>query len=485
MHLKAPMKKLALALVSVFLASPAVADPATPQGADHLSQVFQTYLGPGADVISVVAKGDVYELTMDVQPLIAQATGVGGRGQITPIVVELADHGDSTWGVSMDQPIGVDLSIPKVFDLKEDIARFSLTGTFDETLPGFTQVNGAFSGIKLVETFYADHAPPQRVEASVDAGTIESTSRAAASGGTDFKTTLTATGVIETMTTPAIDGEPAMPVTIKAESLSDTVAGNRFMGAQMLELAAWMTAHPDKAAKEADQAGLKAALIAAMPFFGTMQGTGAVNLLSIDTPMGAMGIEKVGFSVDLNGAVPAGLLRAGFSVSGLTLPAGLVPDWAAPLAPQTLSLDVQATDFDPAAAVTAALSALDLPSGSQTGPEFDAKLQAALLPKGSVTITLNPGALTGAGYALTYEGAMVAGPNTEMPTGKATVTLTGAEALTAALNAAPDDMKAQAMMGFGMAQGMAKQQGDLLIWEIDAPTPGSLSINGMAMMGGN
>jgi hypothetical protein len=150
-----------------------------------------------------------------------------------------------------------------------------------------------------------------------------------------------------------------------------------------------------------------------------------------------------------------------------------------------MSLDVQVTDFDPAAAITAALSALDQPAGSAMGPEFDATLQAALLPMGAVTITLNPGSLTGAGYALTYEGTMVAGPDTEIPTGKATVTLTGAEALTAALNAAPDDMKAQAMMGFGMAQGMAKAEGDKLIWEIDAATPGALSVNGMALMGGN
>jgi hypothetical protein len=55
----------------------------------------------------------------------------------------------------------------------------------------------------------------------------------------------------------------------------------------------------------------------------------------------------------------------------------------------------------------------------------------------------------------------------------------------AALEGAPDDMKAQAMMGFGMAQGMAKVEGDKLIWEIDAATPGSLAINGMPLMGGN
>ena len=102
-----------------------------------------------------------------------------------------------------------------------------------------------------------------------------------------------------------------------------------------------------------------------------------------------------------------------------------------------------------------------------------------------MTVGLNPGALTGADYQLTYEGALVAGPETELPTGHATITLSGVDALMAALQAAPDDMRAQAMMGFGMAQGMAKVEGDTLIWEIDAATPGALTINGMALMGGN
>ena len=37
---------------------------------------------------------------------------------------------------------------------------------------------------------------------------------------------------------------------------------------------------------------------------------------------------------------------------------------------------------------------------------------------------------------------------------------------------------------FGMAQGMAKPDGDKLVWEIDASTPGTVTVNGMPMMGG-
>ena len=153
--------------------------------------------------------------------------------------------------------------------------------------------------------------------------------------------------------------------------------------------------------------------------------------------------------------------------------------------PQKLSFDFQVTDFDAAAAAVVALGLFDLPDGAQPDDAFNKAMMAALLPKGTVTIGLNPGAVTGDGYELTYEGTMVAGPDMPAPTGKATVTLTGLDKLQAALAAAPDDIKGQAMMGVGMAQGMAKQDGDKLVWEIDASTPGSLSVNGTPMMGGN
>ena len=479
------MKNLALAIVPFLLAFPALADPATQQGADHLTQVFQDYFGQGADAISVQANGDRYDLTFDLQSLFALGKDAGLTGRASPIAMQLVDHGDGTWGVSLDQAMSLDLSMPGALELKQDIANLSFAGTFDERLMAFTAAKSAFRGVTLLESLYPPNAPPQTITMTWDSGTAESTARAGVAGGSDFDLTFAANGLSETMTTPAMSGEPAMPITVKAESLTETLSGSQVMGAQIFQIAAWVASHPQAADTAAGKAELKSLLSDAMPFFGNLQGTGTVSMLSVDTPMGAMGIENLGFALDLNGAVSDGHLREGIAISGLTLPAGLLPDWVAPLVPQAMSLDVQVSDFDPAAAIALALSALDMPDGSAMGPEFDAKLQAALLPMGAVTITLNPSAVTGAGYALTYQGAMFADPDSELPTGKATVTLTGADALTAALNAAPDDMKAQALMGFGMAQGMAKAEGDKLVWEIDAATPGALTVNGMALMGGN
>lgn len=480
------MKKHILALIPFLMASSAVAEPATEEGAAHLSGVFQTYLGATEGVVTVEANGDVYDLTFDATPLLGLAKDSGMTGAVTPIEMAVVDNGDGTWGVSMDQAMSIVISVPNALDIKEDVASQTLEATFDENLMTFSAMKGAFSGIKLSETVQSPGAPPTLVEVLLDKGSFEGTGVAGASGGADVTMTLTASGLTEAVSVSAGEGQPATAFTIKADGISEEIKGAGFLFDGIYKTAAWAIAHPDDASRKTDKAGLKAILTAGMPFFGNMAVTGTATGLSVETPMGMFGLAELGFTADINGAVTDGKFREAFTMSGLTLPAGLVPAWAAPILPQKLALDVQVTDFDAAAGITAALGAFDLPDeGMADMTEFNAKVQAAFLPKSTVTVTLNPGQVVGDGYELTYEGNMAVGPDMPVPTGTAKVTLTGADKLQAALNAAPDDIKGQAMMGFGMAQGMAKQDGDKLVWEIDASKPGSLLVNGTTMMGGN
>ncbi len=476
----------AFALVPLLMASTAMANPATQEGADHLTQVFQTYLSTTAGVVAVKANGDTYDLTLDATPLFAMAKDKSLTGTITPWQMTLTDNGDGTWGVVQDQAISISVSVPGEFDLKEDVASQKLDGTFDEKLLAFTTMKGSFSGVKVTESVTTPNAPLTTVDLGLDGGTFEGTGAAGAAGGADIAMTLIATGLTETVTPGAAEGQPAMPVSIKAEGLSEEIKGTGIVSDGILKALAWAVAHPTQDAAKADKANLKAILTAGLPFFGNLNASGKVTKLVVGTPMGEVGIDEMGFAVDVNGAVADGKFREAFAVSGLTLPAGLVPAWAAPVLPQKFTVDVQVTDFDAAAGLTAALGALDQPDGMADQSALDKAVQEAFLPKGTVTITLNPGALTGDGYALTYEGSMVAGPSTTVPTGSAKITLAGADKLSAALNAAPDDMKAQGMMGFGMAQGMAKKddKGNLE-WDIELSKTGAVSVNGTPMMGGN
>ena len=117
---------------------------------------------------------------------------------------------------------------------------------------------------------------------------------------------------------------------------------------------------------------------------------------------------------------------------------------------------------------------------------FDAEMMAAIMPKGTVDITIAPGATTAAAYKLSYEGAMAVGPAAPMPVGKARLGLTGIDQINAALMASPPEMGLQDMAPMlAMAQMMAQPGVDgELVWEIETTATGGLLVNGQDMMGG-
>ena len=165
-------KSHALAFIPFLMASAALAEPATENGAKHLTQVFQTYLGATKGVVSVVANGAVYDLTLDVAPLMALAKDSGTSGSVTPLKMVLTDNGNGTWGVTQDQAVSVALTLPDGSDMKEDFASIKSEGTFDEALMTFSSLKGEFSGIKMTST---SKTPEGAVtaEMSLDKGTID------------------------------------------------------------------------------------------------------------------------------------------------------------------------------------------------------------------------------------------------------------------------------------------------------------------------
>ena len=475
-----------LAVLPLVFTSSAALSETSEDGAAHLVEVFQTYLGTSEGVVSVEIDGDAYALTLDAAPLVAIATEAGGSASLTPMVMSLTDNGDGTWDVSQDQSLKFAFSIPGAADVVEEVGSMVWEGVFDEALMTFTSGQGKMTDIKVTETISDPNSGEMSVDVTVASVTYDMTGGAGANGGADNTVNLTMTGLTETITTPASEGTPPIEISVALESLTETVTMKGLRPDTIYKAMAWFVAHPTEDAMKAGKVEMKTILQEGLPLFEVMSGTGTATNLTVASPVGPVSVAEIGFAIDLNGVVADGKVREAFTISGVTLPEGIVPPWAVPILPQKLSFDVQVTDFDPAAAAGLLLGLFDLTDGAEPDAAFDQTLLAALLPNKTVTIGLNPGAVTGDGYELTFEGSMVAGPEMPIPTGTALITLVGIEKLQAALDAAPDDIKGQAMMGAGMALGMAKPGANgELVWEIDASTPGSLSVNGTPMMGGN
>ncbi len=475
-----------LAILPLVLSGSAAFAEATEDGAAALTEMFQTYLGSTEGVVSVEVDGDDYVLTLDAAPFAAMAAEAGGTASLSPVIMTLTDSGDGTWDVAQDQALSMAFSVPGKIDAKVEIASFKSEGVFDEALMTFSSSSSEMTGITLVETVNDPNSGEMKIDVSVASGTYDTTGAAGAAGGVDSTFTMSMTGLTENIMTPAQEGMPAMPISLTAATMTQSGKVDGMRPDAIYQIMAWFVANPSEEAMTANKAGLKSIIQGGIPFFSAITSTSSMMNVAVTTPMGAVGMAELGVDIDLNGLVPEGKLREAIRVKGLTLPEALIPAWVVPILPNDASFDFQVTDFDPAGAATVALGAFDLPAGAAPDAAFEGNLMAALMPKSTVTIGLNPSAISGDGYQLTYEGSMVAGPSSPVPTGTARITLTGIEKLQAALDAAPDDIKGQAMMGVGMAQGMAKPgpNGEL-VWEIDASTPGSLSVNGTPMMGGN
>lgn len=477
---------LGLTCVMTLWSTTALAE-ATDQGAADLLAVFQTYLGTTEGVVAVAVDGDAYKVTFDAAPLVAKIPADAGMtSTITPMVMTVTDNGDGTWAYEMDQPVSIAYDIPGVVRNKSDYGQVLLSGTFDEALGDTTAYTLAMNQMVTEQTQIDPELGDVTVKVTQDSLTFEGSAAAGAAGGVDGQFTTASSNLRYEMMLPASEAMPAMPLVMTMAEGSATGGMTGYNPKGLYGLLAFFVANPDPALIEANKPGLKAAIEAAMPVFANLQITGSYKGVALETPFGPVGLDEVGLTIDMNGAVAEGKFREAIRFKGLTLPEGVLPEFAAGLVPSEMTIDVAASRFDPAAATQLALGLLDLPADATPPADFGDQMLAAIMPEGSLDITIAPGETVAAAYRLTYEGSMAVGPAMPMPVGKARIGLTGMDKINEAILASPPEMGLQEMgMMLGMAQMMAQPGVDgELIWEIEATETGGLLINGQDMMGG-
>lgn len=477
---------LFLALPVCLVTGAAVANPATPEGAAALTTTFQTYLGTVAGVVTVQPEGEIYGVKLNFAPLLMKLPAEI-QASVTPIEFKLTDNGDGTWEFSEDQSISATFKAPGEAEMSLYIAHMASTGTFDSALGVFSASSGDASDISFTETTRDGSGGMTTTTYQVASLHSETSAVANAQAGADISTTYVMNDISEVFDMPAM-GEGAAPVTLtvraKSYAADATITGLR--PDALYKLLAFVVANPSAEAMDAGWPMLKPLLTSGLPVFEHVQSKDKMLGISVDSPLGNFGLAEAGIQIEMNGFVADGMVREAISLTGLTLPEGLVPDWAAGLVPHRLSLDMKLAGFDAASGV---LKAMDMVDATRNGgmvelPEND--FLKALLPSGAVGFTLAPGSTTAPLYTLVYEGSMTAGPGVA-PRGVATITMTGLQAVRDAVKSAPPDMGMQAAPVLGMAEGIAKKGANgALIWELELTEAGALLVNGtdLAAMGG-
>ena len=474
------------ALPLILWSSTALATPATPEGAAALVAMFQTYLGATVGVVAVVREDDVYDVTLDFAPMIAAMPDQGAEATISPLEFALQDNGDGTWEMTQDQAFALIVTVPGQLDMTMSMAKLVGTGTFDTALQAFTVSSTEVTDLAMSQTLTDPVLGDSAVAYVIDSMTYTTTAVAGATGVVDSTSSYIITGITEDFGLPGLgEGGAAMPQKLTAESYTADAVVTGMRPDALYKLLAFFVANPTEAAITAQQDGLKAIIRDGVPIFDNILSTGMINSVVVASPIGDFGVKNLGIVVEANGIVADGKLREALTVSGLTLPAGLVPDWAVPLVPQSVSLDFTVSRFNLAAPVALFLDSIDLATGPVNSAEMDAKMLAAFMPEGVVDVTLAPASIIGAGYSVTYQAMMTGGAAGAMPTGTAKVTATGLDIIQAALAAAPPEISGQITPILGIAQGMAKPgTAGELVWELEMTPAGGMLVNGVDMMGG-
>lgn len=479
------MRSLLLAVPFCCVASLAPAQTASVEGAQALKSLLQTYFGATDGVVSVNPVGGSYSVTLDFAPLAAKA-GPDVAIAVTPLQMQLSQLGNGTWSMTQDQSFDLSIKAPDA-DIQVSLGNLTSKGTFDEALGTFSSSTTTAKDIKVYEKITMPAAtPPDPSEPPADPTEVtytiasmiyESQARAGGAGGVDSTGTYSLEGLSEAFTAP-----PFGQFQLNAATSNGSFAVDGLRPDAFYQLIAFFVANPDEAMILAKQGELKSIIKDGMPLFAHLTTSSAMNGLSLQSPFGLFEASEVSVTVALNGLIEDGLFREAITLKGLSIPVGLVPDWASDLVPSDVALDFSLSQFNPAAAVLAAIERFD-PSKQPT-PEDDEAMVKALLPSGEALFSLAPGSVTAPLYGLTYEGKIAFGPATTIPAGTARITATGMTAVRQALTKAPPEIGMQAGPALGMAEGMAKQgENGALVWELELTPEGEVKVNGVDMSG--
>jgi hypothetical protein len=458
--------------------SPAWAD-ATPEEAQRLTQLFQSYLLAEPGVVTVTPNGPSYATRFDLMRLAARLGPPGFSASLTPIEWTITPQGAGKWKVDQDQPLSVAAKLEGKFDFKAQIGAITGTGIFDEALGTFASTATEFRQVAIEQTVIEQGQPART---SYTLASLKAQSASTGTGGNvDGSSTQSYSGFRQMTSIPAAaDGSaPAMEFTLSSPEGTQSLSYVGLRVKAMNELLAWGVALQSKQAAISGQAELKDKLRAALPLWGRISGDATMKQVSLNSIAGNFGLAELGVSAEINGISADGRLQEKFTFTGLSVPQELVPQWASGLVPKNFSIDFDITDFDLAAPAALIIDRLDLAKNPPLPEGFEDELMPAFLPKGTVTIGLAPSEILAPLFQFTAEGSMTAGP-VATPQGTALLKLKGLDESMTALQAAPAELGfAQMMPVILLAKGLARQEGDgTLAWAIESTPAGSITING-------
>lgn len=482
---------MGLAAAAIPLVSAAAA-PATPEEAARLTALFERYVShPAAGQpsgVTVTPEGDAYTVTLDLKRAAAGLESFGLTFDPYTSRTLLTPQTDGTWKVHSDDNPPLVLHVGAQ-TMSFAAASSAFDGVYDPKLKAFTSFTQQQTGTTTTQT-----SPTGNQNRRIDKVTLSGTGVAAEGGTVTTAGHYAGTGIASDLVFKAppppdgtVPGNPAVPpparpgTAISATAPNGTldVALDRLRTGALLDLWAFVVAHPTHDSLVAAQSEFKGLLRAGLPFTDAVTEKGSVTGLAVTTPIGVVSTKALSAGLDATGLATTGRAALALSMADLVVPPGQLPPWSAGLVPKALDLHVAVDGFHAADAALDAVDAIDLSKDVVITPDQKAAVTAKLWP-GNGTVTLAPSRLTTAMLDITMDGKAALGAQ---PTGSVTVKATGLDKEIAALQAqaATDPGAGQVLGPLVLAKNLAKPNPDgSLTWLIEFGT-GPVKINGATL----
>ncbi len=472
------LRPLLLAAASLFALSN-TAFAASQDEANQIKASFEKYLTAEPGVVSVAVVGDAYDVTLDFNPFAAKIKEPGFAGKMSKLTYRISPQGGGKWQVDQNQPFEFSLQAGPAFDLSYKIGAAKLSGLWDEALSGFATTTMDFSNFESDQTITDPTNNTKQLTKTKAAGFKgEQASTLNAKGGVDFKGTYSSGSTNSESTIDTASGPFKFAYT--AVSNTSDYSGTNLRQREILALMAWFVARPSPEAIKKDQSELRTLVKSALPMFDNVQASIKAGKVDITTTYGNGSLAGVDLAVDMNGLTTDGKIREAFKISGITLPDGILPPWSKPLLPTDASLDFVVSGFNAADPIGMIIDNMDLNTKPPLKQGMEMQLLGMALPKGTFQVALNPGSIKAATYEIIYDGTLnvsLGGP----PSGKGALKMKGFDQTLQALQqAAASDPSINQVIGPMMAaKGFSKQEGDLLVWNLESTAQGGVLVNGI------
>ena len=173
----------------------------------------------------------------------------------------------------------------------------------------------------------------------------------------------------------------------------------------LLDLWAFIVAHPTRPELAADEAAFKTLLTAALADRTALDEEFGLQKLSVQTPKGLFTFDGAKVGVSVAAAGPASRFEQHYVATGLALPPGLVPAPYQDLVPTSFDLGFKVSGFDLTAAGTEAIADMHLAGDAPPiAAEDEAKVSAKLQSGGPVVIDIPSSHIRAPQLDVSFEG---------------------------------------------------------------------------------